>query len=247
MPNPYLGNDDAARYVGYYASSRMQKESVRRLYEDGIQRQQESQRRAEEAVYPSQPRTYRSQKEIDAYVNEMVYAEVFRRQKKLAELELDLYRPPPTRYLTEQDMEQHVRHMYDQQLRRRERRERERMRRLGLEAASTERERLLLQEREINRVREERWRPPSAYMKRDDGKMLLVSELAAIHVERSASPPTPTTETPKRATSRHTDPRRLQELAKPLRVTPKVQKEEDTLMPPFRVLGDVMKSRRGRQ
>ncbi|EAN89206.1 hypothetical protein C3747_115g100 [Trypanosoma cruzi] len=235
MPNPYIGNGDAARYVEYYASPRMQRDAVYRLYNEGIQRRQESQRRAEEAVYPSQPRIYRTQKEIDDYVNAMVYSEVFRRQKKLAELEWELYHPTPTRYLTDQDMAMHVQHMYDQQLRKRERREREKQRLFGM----TPIQKKEVQVREKFHELEENWRPPSFHVKYNDGKMLLVSELAAIN---SASPPSETQAGEARG-CRHADPQRLQQLAQPLRVTPKLHKEtgKDALMPPFRLFGDVIR------
>ncbi|ORC92815.1 uncharacterized protein TM35_000021410 [Trypanosoma theileri] len=251
MPNPYLGNDDAARYVEYYASPRMQRDSVRRLYNTGMERRRESLRRAEEALYPTRPTTYRSQKHIEDYVNEMVYAEMFRRQKKLAELEWDLYKPSPTRYLTGRELEVHVQHMYDQQIRRKQRRERELKLRMGIinsegDEISVKQHRTV-QERDKNRELEENWRPPSAHIKYNDGEQLLVSELAAIHCERAV--PTSfssNTTTPVRTPSRHVDPGRLELLAKPLRVTPKVRKE-DPLIPPFRVFGDVPKSRVNRR
>ncbi|KAH9577669.1 hypothetical protein LSM04_004705 [Trypanosoma melophagium] len=251
MPNPYLGNDEAARYVEYFASPRMQRDSVKRLYNTGMERRRESQRRAEEALYPTRPTTYRSQKHIEDYVNEMVYAEMFRRQKKLAELEWDLYKPSPTRYMTGRELELHVQHMYDQQMRRRQRRERERKLRMGIIKSESDeitvKQQRALEEQEKIREREEHWRPPSAYMKYHDGDRLLVSELAAIHYEREIPTSISPSTMPRRTPSRHADPGRLALLAKPLRVTPKVRKEEDTSIPPFRVLGDVMKSRGDRR
>ncbi|RNF06131.1 uncharacterized protein Tco025E_07652 [Trypanosoma conorhini] len=234
MPNPYVGNSEAARYVEYYASPRMQRDAVHRLYHKDVRRRQESQRRAEAAVYPSPPRVYRTQKEIDDYVNAMVHEEVFRRQRKLAELEWELYHPAPTRYLTQQDMERHLRHMYDQQLLRRERREREKRRIFGTPPAQKE-----AQERAKFHGLEDNWRPPSLRIKYDDGKQLLVSELAAINA--AAAPPA-TCEQGTRA-QRHADPERLRSLAQPLRVTPKVHKETkaDALMPPFCLFGEVVR------
>lgn len=246
MPSPYIGNDDAARYVAYYASPLMQRDTVRRLHDVGVRRREESHRRAEEAAYPSQPRTYRSQKEIDDYVNNMVYREMFRRQKKLADLECEMYKSKPTRYLSRQNLETHVQRMYDQQMRRKENRERERLERFGTRATSAQ---AGVRGQKGCRDLEERWRPPSAHIKYEDGKMLLVSELAAVHGERSSScPPSSSADaTPKDAANRrrHADLERLRALAKPLRVTPKVRKEqnENSLTPPFRLFGDVMRTR----
>ncbi|RNF12359.1 hypothetical protein TraAM80_00370 [Trypanosoma rangeli] len=236
MPNPYIGNSDAARYIEYYASPRMQRDAVQRLYHKDMQHRQESQRRAEEAVYPPPPRIYRTQREIDDYVNAMVNKEVFRRQKKLAELEWELYHPTPTRYFTEQEMERHVQHMYNQQLRKREHREREKQRLFGV----TPIQKKEAQERAKFHELEDNWRPSSLHIKYEDGKQLLVSELAALNAAAAPSPATLERET---RSQRHADPERLRLLAQPLRVTPKVQKETkgNALMPPFCLFGDVIR------
>nr|CCC92648.1 conserved hypothetical protein [Trypanosoma congolense IL3000] len=181
MPNPYYGNDDAARYVEYYASPQMMRDSVHRLHTLSIQRHIDSVRRAE-ALYQRTPPAapVRTKQQIEEHVNQMVYAEVFRRKKKLMELAWNINKQVPPRYIKGQELEYQVHRLYKQQVQNLEQRRKERRRRLGIltdeELRGTKRGAKRLKEREEHRMLESRWRTPSSHSKYNDGEFFLVAE-----------------------------------------------------------------------
>lgn len=206
MPNPFVGNEDAAGYLDYFASSSMERDSVKRLYDEGIHRKREALRKVEADVYPKQQTPVLSNEALTDYLRRVKEA-ADRRQRKLVTLEQQLY-GHPTPLLGKKELNQHVKHMYDDQVRRRQKR---------LEALESQRANSAkksvpqkLAEWEVNREREAKWRPVATSPRREDGKRTMVYE------------------SPKRASSArpvHRDPAesqaRLNHLSKPLRVFPK--------------------------
>lgn len=128
MPNPYVDNERAAAFLEYYASDRMVKRSVDRLYTSGMQQRRLSRLRATLEAYPPQPRTLRTRAEIDAYLQQRVDGELLRRRQRVAELERVLYpeRAPESQpVLTPEELDIHLQKVYAGPLRRRKMREAE--------------------------------------------------------------------------------------------------------------------------
>ncbi|KAG8340923.1 hypothetical protein ERJ75_000245900 [Trypanosoma vivax] len=232
MPNPYIGNDEAARFVEYFASLRMLRDSVYRLHTVGQLHQVESRRRARAAIieYSFPPRILRSQREIDGHVNKMVHEEMLRRQKKLSELAWEIYHPARRRCMSKAELQTHVHHMYEEQMRLREQRRQQSKLNLGIltkeeKEAKTKRGKELMQARELMRQREGNWRTPSAHVKHNDGDLLLVSQVPISPMPRS-SPGRSSRDggSPLRKGAHIVDMERLKRLAEPLRPRSKFQR-----------------------
>ena len=135
MPNPNVGNDEAAMYLAYYASKDMEREAVNRLYSASLQKKQSALLRAEAELYPSQPPVVRTQKQVQEYVEQVVKTDLMKRQQHLLEIERQVYHDPRTldpAPLTPTRLKQHVKHMYQDQVQRFRRAEQNRLKEYGL-------------------------------------------------------------------------------------------------------------------
>ncbi|CBH13979.1 uncharacterized protein TEOVI_000046400 [Trypanosoma equiperdum] len=214
MPNPYTGNYEAARFVEYYASAQMLRDSVHRLHTVSIQRHMDALRRAESAhqkhTCPAAP--IRSRQQIEEHANRMVYQEMLRRQKNMTKLAWDVYKPVPPKRLSSEELRSLVKRMYEQQMQNMTERKKEaRQRQVVLSdevLAETRRGRRMLRQRDIHRSLESGWRTPSSRAKYNDGKLLLVSGGNVKSTSKERPP----------------DLGYLARLAKPLRPTERVNK-----------------------
>lgn len=91
MPNPFVGNDEAAAYLVRLGTPAAIAASVTRLHSDGVQRRREAVRRIEAEVYPPQQPPLRSSAEIAAHAQQMASEETTRRRQRLAEAERAVY------------------------------------------------------------------------------------------------------------------------------------------------------------
>ncbi|CCW65018.1 unnamed protein product [Phytomonas sp. EM1] len=230
MPNPYLNNDKAARFVDYYASADMLKESVNRLYYGGIAWKKATEDQAEQMAYPPEPVVFRTQAEIDAYLQQRVYHEQLRRQQRRTALQRELYPEPRVhgRVLSEKELQQHIKHVYNDPIRRQKLRQREIERIFGTErklntvARTPEDEKVL-------KALEASWRPPSASPShRDDNRCLLVSQyeyyanptkVSELNLHQRRLP---------KSTDRERHLQRLADLAKPHSITPRRNNEKES-------------------
>lgn len=211
MPNPFVGNDDAADYLDYYASSSMERDAVHRLYADGCKRHREARQRAEAQLYPSRPPVVRTQEQVDEFLKRVKDAAERKQRKQLA-LEQQLYGPPPTAHLDPARLEKHVQHMYDEQMKRM-RRHRAAAAEIRGDRPPSQRE---LQEREVNSKRESQWKPVATSPRRQDGKATLVYDSPRRRSASAAEKRILTSE------ERDEKARYFEKLSKPLRVYPKV-------------------------
>lgn len=123
MPNPFVGNDEAARYIADLGSKEAMRASVQRLYQEGMQRRREAVRRVEEEVYPPLMPPLRTAKEIELHSYAMALEEQQKRRQRFAELERNVYgamlkkSPSPVR---DKDI---AKRCYDDQVRRLARRD----------------------------------------------------------------------------------------------------------------------------
>lgn len=257
MPNPYANNGRAAAFVDYYASDQMVQSSVDRLYHGGVARQQRARAAAEREAYPErfQPPVRRSQEEIDDYLQGHVGGELLRRQQRRVALQ-QAYSPtavggsdgpPPPRLLAAPALEQQVRRLYTDSLRRRQMREHETRKIFGADRTEAE---LVYGRRHCDphalaerRERESGWRPVSPSVPYEDNRLSLssqydyyanpqkFSEVYIVSKQRRAM-------TEKEKSHQMT---RLTALSRPLSVTPRRVDEERGRddPPPFHVTGKV--------
>lgn len=214
MPNPYVGNEDAAEYLLYFASSTMEKESVHRLYDDGIQKKRSALMKAEAELYPCRAPVVRTKEEIESYLERLRELSA-RRQRKLVSLEQQLY-PQPALHMDPKKLEAHVKHMYVDQMKRIRRKEAQTALIRGdavNNVATTKNE---LQERDVNKEREAKWRPVAASPQRQDGKATLLYDSPR---RRAVSASGRRKITPEEQKEKQ---KYFAELAKPLRVYSKV-------------------------
>ena len=115
MPNPFVGNQHAAAYVDFYASRDMENAAVDRLYQQGMRHHQLTLKHATAAWKPAQPSVVRSAAEIEAYATKLCDEELKNRRSSLNELEQQMY-PLHQRQLTHDAMQQHIQHMYADQM-----------------------------------------------------------------------------------------------------------------------------------
>lgn len=213
MPNPYIGNDDAAEYVDYYASSSMERDAVQRLYEEGCQRHREKLRKVEAELYPTRAPVVRSKPQIDAFL-ERVKKLNDKKRLSLIQRENEIY-GQPTIHMDPARLQGHVKHMYDDQIRKIQRR--------SHEAAEIRGDRPIppaaAKEKEFFRERESLWRPVATSPKRMDGKATLIYDSPRRRAVSAAGAPS------KRSLSAEERQRQahyFSKLSKPLRVHPKV-------------------------
>ncbi|CUG40397.1 Hypothetical protein, putative [Bodo saltans] len=221
MPNPFVGNDDAADYLEYYASSSMERDAVHRLHNDGCQRQREARQRIEAQVYPSRPPVVRTQDQVNAFLARTKEA-ADRKQRKLLALDREVYgvKAAATIHLDPARLQTHVKHMYDEQMKK--------MKRRLAQAAEIRGDRLPspreLEEREVYMARESKWRPVAHSPKRQDGKETLLYDSPR---RRSISAGGGSASggrlaAPLSKEERDAKERYFKKLAKPLKVHPKV-------------------------
>jgi hypothetical protein len=162
----------------------MERESVNRLYSHGIQRKQSAMLRAEAEVYPSRPPVVRTPQQVTEYVEKVVKPDLERRHRHLVELDRQVYSDPcalDPRPLSAARLESHVKHMYEDQVNRFRRTREARLKEYGAEdqqqqhrtatvarSASASGGRGGIQQLDINKEREAKWRPVAASPKRKD-------------------------------------------------------------------------------
>ncbi|CAD2221321.1 hypothetical protein AGDE_05740 [Angomonas deanei] len=239
MPNPYTNNTEAAYFVDYYGSKRMLQDSTNRLYNGGVRRKKEAVRRVEQEVYNRPPTVRRTQQEIDEYLRVRVEEELLRRQQHRVELARELYptTESPPRYLTGEEFQRHVKHVYTDPMRRRELREREIEKVFGKRDPSVSPNKG--SKRRSQKSPEDDapapWRPSSASLQYNDGQQYLVSQYAYYADPKKSGEVL--VRNSKGSGGRAPNYNRLTDLARPLSVTPKVVDEETdgNQKPPFRV------------
>lgn len=222
MPNPFVGNDDAADYLDYYASSSMERDAVQRLHDKGCQRLREARQRVEAQVYPSRPPVIRTQSEVNAFLARNKEA-ADRKQRNLLALDREIYggRTSST-HMDPARLEGHVKHMYDEQMKRMRRRLAENALIRGDKPLSPR----LAQEKELNAERESKWRPVATSPRRQDGKATLLYDSPR---RRSVSAGGPATiggsarSTSLTREEREAKERYFKKMSKPLKVHPKVE------------------------
>jgi hypothetical protein len=220
MPNPYVGNDDAAEYLEYYASSSMERDAVHRLHNDGCQRQREARQRIEAQIYPSRPPVVRTQDQLNAFLHRNKEA-ADRKQRKLLALDRELYgaKAAAAIHLDPARLEHHVKHMYDEQMRKMKRRLAAQAEIRG-DRPPSPRE---LEVKELYSAREAKWRPVAHSPKRQDGKdTLLYDSPRRRSISAGGGSGRGSSAAPLSKEEREAKERYFKKMAKPIRVHEKV-------------------------
>lgn len=241
MPNPYAGNEEAAAYVEYYASPRMLQESVHRLYHGGIEHKKAVEARLERELYPPVPTPRRSQANIEAYLRTRVEGELLRRQYHRVALQRELTPESMvrTRNMTPAEMQKHVKHMYNDQLKQRRNRREALLQSYGISCDTATSRHRDPEEEAFLHERETKWRWPSGKPSHEDHRCLLVSpyEVQSHRPRGGGGAAAPSGKRLVTSVEREKHMRRLTTLSMPQQVTPRVVAEERAVdaPPPFRV------------
>ncbi|CCW70737.1 unnamed protein product [Phytomonas sp. Hart1] len=235
MPNPYRHNDKAARFVDYYASADMLKESVNRLYYGGMAWKRATVAQTEQMIYPPEPVVCRTQTEIDDYLHHRVHHELLRRQQHRVALQRELYPEPKgsRRVLNERELQKHIKHVYNDPIRRQKLRQREIERVFGTERRINPVGRAPEEEKTLKAL-EASWRPPSASPPHDDDNhRLLVSQYEYYADPNKASDLFLRQRRLTTQKDREQNLRRLADLAKPQLITPRHSDEKESSRGPI--------------